>query len=83
MAVKAKKQDSSTEEVEWPFGKKNYILFGAALVVIVIGYILLGQGSMTLSPVLLTLGYCVLIPAAILWKNESEEIAEETPTDIE
>jgi len=83
MTAKEKRQDSSTDEVEWPFGKKNYILFGLALIVIVIGYVLLGEGSMTLSPVLLTLGYCVLIPAAILWKDEAAEQKTETPTDFE
>jgi uncharacterized membrane protein len=72
MAVKAKKtQIEAAEDIEWPFGKKNYILFAVALVVIILGYVTLGQGSMTLAPFLLVLGYCVLIPAAILWKDDA------------
>ena len=53
---------------EIPFGKKNYILFGIAALVIVGGYIALSKGSITLAPILLLLGYLVLIPMAILAK---------------
>lgn len=62
--------------VEWPFGSKNYILFGLAILVIVIGYFLLGSGSMTMAPILLVLGYCVLIPVAIMVRSGPEEEAE-------
>lgn len=48
------------------FGPLNYALFGAAILAIVIGYVLLSRGSITLAPILLILGYVVLIPAGIL-----------------
>ena len=44
------------------FGTKNYAALGAALVSIVIGFLLLSRGSITAAPVLLVLGYCVLVP---------------------
>lgn len=44
----------------------NAILFGAAVVVIVLGYVLLDHGSITAAPLLLVLGYVVLIPAGLL-----------------
>jgi len=47
-------------------GVVNAILFGAAIVVIVLGYILLDHGSITAAPLLLVLGYVVLIPAGLL-----------------
>jgi hypothetical protein len=50
-----------------PFGRTNYILIGAALVAIILGYIFLGSGSITLAPILLVLGYCVLFPVGIIW----------------
>ncbi len=53
---------------ELPFGKRNYVLFGAAAVVITVGYIALSRGSITLAPILLLLGYLVLIPWGILAK---------------
>ena len=38
----------------------------AAAVVLLIGYVDLWRGGETLAPILLVLGYCVLIPIAIL-----------------
>jgi hypothetical protein len=54
--------------VEIPFGKKNYVIFGLAALVILGGYILLSKGSITLAPIMLLLGYLVLIPIGILAK---------------
>ena len=49
-----------------PFTGKNYVLFAIGLFVIVLGYVTLGYGSITLAPILLVLGYCVIIPIAII-----------------
>jgi hypothetical protein len=54
--------------VEIPFGKKNYLIFGAAALVILAGYFFLSKGSITVAPILLLLGYLVLIPMGILAK---------------
>ncbi len=50
------------------FKPKNYIILGAGIVSIVVGFISLAQGSITLAPILLVLGFCVLIPVGILIK---------------
>jgi hypothetical protein len=47
------------------FGPRNYILLGAAVVSLAVGYWLLSRGSTTLAPVLLVLGYCVLFPVGL------------------
>jgi hypothetical protein len=47
-------------------GLVNAALLGGAAVVIVIGYVLLDHGSITAAPILLALGYAVLIPAGLL-----------------
>lgn len=66
---------------KWPFGRKNYILFGVALAVIVVGFVALSQGSTSLAPILLVAGYCVLVPWAILAKEkQAAESTGETPT---
>lgn len=59
-------------------GPLNLVLLGAALVCLVVGYVLLDRGSITAAPVLLVLGYAVLIPAGLLIgsrgrRSESEE----------
>jgi len=56
-------------DVDLTFGRKNYILFGLAALSIVAGYITLSTGSITLAPILLLLGYLVLIPWGILAKS--------------
>lgn len=47
-------------------GWTNAILAAAAVVVIVVGYVLLDHGSITAAPLLLAVGYVVLVPAALL-----------------
>lgn len=47
------------------FTTLNWALLGVAGVVIVVGYLSLAAGSTALAPVLLVLGYCVLVPLGI------------------
>ncbi|MGQ9678317.1 MAG: hypothetical protein ACUVUD_03450 [bacterium] len=46
--------------------KKNYLLLVAGLATIGAGFVALAQGSTTLAPFLLVVGYCVLVPLALL-----------------
>lgn len=74
MATPKKKNTDEQEKItRWPFGKKNYILFAVSLAVMVVGFIALGYGSMTLAPILLVLAYCVLMPLAIIIKDRPED----------
>ncbi|MEO6778500.1 MAG: hypothetical protein ABI194_03530 [Gemmatimonadaceae bacterium] len=45
---------------------RRMMWWGAAALVLVVGYADLWRGGETLAPVLLVLAYCVLIPVAIL-----------------
>jgi uncharacterized membrane protein len=60
-----------------PFTKINYQILGAGLLCIVLGYVALAQdpwnGSMPLvvAPILLVLGYCVVIPIGILFRKNT------------
>jgi hypothetical protein len=66
---------TSFEQLDLPFTRKNWAIFAVGLATIVVGYLLLsippadGFFSLTLAPILLILGYCVLIPVAILKKD--------------
>ena len=59
---------------KWPYKTKNYVLFGAGVFVIIVGYLTLYLGevdsfqSLVISPLLLLIGYLVLIPYALLYK---------------
>ena len=48
------------------FSAINGILGAAGILVVALGYFLLSQGSITLAPLLLVLGYVVLLPLAII-----------------
>lgn len=61
------KDKAIEEDKGLPFGSTNYILMGIALVFVIVGYILLGSGSITMAPILLVLGYCVFFPVGIIW----------------
>jgi len=92
MANKRKGQHARTVKKEsLPFSKENYVLFLIGLGLIAAGYIALAQPpwdsflSLTLAPILLVLGYLVVIPVAILYyrkkngqnKKEAEPATEE------
>lgn len=47
------------------FSVRNYVLLAAGLLAIVLGYVLLGAGDTVAAPLLLVLGYAVLIPLGI------------------
>ena len=64
-----------------PFTRKNYYIFFAGLAAIILGYITLGQGSITLAPILLVLGYCVIIPVAILYRGGNKTPSQPGATD--
>ena len=84
MAVKSKKNtNGQTEESKWPYGTKNYIFFAMAIIVIIIGFVTLGQGSITLAPLLLVVGYCILLPIALIIKGKPEENSQSSNTDIQ
>ncbi len=65
------------QERSWlPFGRRNKRWFAIAAGIILVGYVLLSIGphdsiwSLTLAPILLGTGYFVLIPTAILVRDE-------------
>jgi MYXO-CTERM domain-containing protein len=45
---------------------RPYLWWGLAALTLVAGYVDLARGGETLAPILLVLGYCVLVPLAIL-----------------
>ncbi len=64
------------------FSTKNYKLFALSAFLLIVGYILLGQGpvysfwSWKAAPVILVAVYCVLLPYAIIAhaKNEKKDL---------
>lgn len=46
--------------------KFNWKLFAGGMLSIVIGYLLLAANDITFAPILLVVGYCVLVPLSFL-----------------
>lgn len=53
-------------EAEASSRSRPLVWWGIALLVIIAGYADLARGGETIAPVLLVVGYCMLIPLAIL-----------------
>lgn len=72
--LQAKKQQ---KKASLPFTAENYYIFAAGLAIVLIGYICLatppvyGAISMTVAPVLLCLGYLIVIPASLLYRRKA------------
>tara|TARA_B110000459_G_scaffold144702_1_gene157646 strand:- start:215 stop:469 length:255 start_codon:yes stop_codon:yes gene_type:complete len=65
----------------WSFNNVNYLLFGLGLVLIILGYIVMGNGevnsfqSLTIAPIMLFLGYIVFIPASLIYRDKNLNIS--------
>ena len=70
-------KDSSEELFQgWFFEKENYVFFIAGIISVILGYIVMTTGetysfqSLYLAPVLLFVGYIILIPIALIYKKD-------------
>jgi hypothetical protein len=57
---------------EMPFERKNLVIIVAGILTVGLGYLVMGMSpvmsfaALTLSPIILVLGYCVIIPIGIM-----------------
>ena len=78
---KTKKSISSPFNIYWD--KKNYLLLALGIAVIIIGYVFMSMGSwnsfpsLFISPILLIIGYIIILPASILYMKKKEEVNKE------
>lgn len=56
-----------------PFTMINYVLFAVGLLDIVLGWFLLRGGHITVAPIMLIIGYCLIIPMAIIYRRKKPE----------
>ena len=78
--ARTESRSSSKKKVQvesLPFTKTNYQILGLGLLVIALGYVALAQqpwdGTMPLviAPILLVIGYCIVIPVGILYRKKN------------
>ena len=60
----------------WSFNKENYVFFIAGIISVILGYVVMAAGetnsfqSLSLAPVLLFVGYIILIPISLIYKKD-------------
>jgi len=75
---KSKLVKKAKTSIQFPLKRMNFLIIGAGILVIIIGYITLsgdkvdGFSQLTIAPVLLVLGYCVLIPVGIMYRKKEQ-----------
>ncbi|MBI3005261.1 MAG: hypothetical protein HYY49_07560 [Ignavibacteriales bacterium] len=85
LETKAAKKKTQSDHL--PFTKVNYQILLVGLIVIALGYYALSQepwdGTMPLvvAPILLVLGYCVIIPVGILYRKKQEAETAQTAAE--
>jgi len=66
-----------TKDDRLPLGRDNFRIIGIGLLVIVAGYIALLEGSvegflpLVVAPILLLIGYCVIVPIGIMYRKSA------------
>ena len=67
----------------WSFSSKNYLIFGIGLVLIILGYFIMVMGtvnsfqSLTLAPIMLFIGYIIIIPLALIYRDKSDKASSD------
>lgn len=73
----------SKKEKILPYTRENAVILLVGLAVVVAGYAALSKGpwnsfwSLTLAPILLVLGYCVIIPVGLIYQKKKPAQAVE------
>jgi multisubunit Na+/H+ antiporter MnhB subunit len=52
--------------MKFHFGKLNAILFIVGILFLIVGYIIMGTGDKTISPIMLVIAYAVIFPLSLL-----------------
>ncbi|MDZ7264276.1 MAG: DUF3098 domain-containing protein [candidate division KSB1 bacterium] len=78
--LKPKDRKKTAETI--PLERENFVIFFIGVLVLIVGYIFLAQGpatsfwSLTLAPILLVIGYCIIIPVAIVYRRRKAKAAD-------
>lgn len=74
--VKTRQAKKSRQDETFPLERENYIILAIGVLMIVVGYIALSEKSvdgtmpLVVAPLLLVLGYCVVVPLGIVFRRK-------------
>lgn len=81
--VKGKMARKGKRDETFPFERENYMILAVGLVLIILGYLALSEKTvegvlpLTVAPILLVIGYCVVIPIGIMYRRKTRDGAGE------
>ncbi|MFA5011327.1 MAG: hypothetical protein WC644_05175 [Ignavibacteria bacterium] len=79
--VKSKKSKQA-DTFHLSLTNRNYAIIGTGILLIILGYIFMSENSVdgflptVIAPILLVLGYIVIVPFGILFKDKSSKIED-------
>ena len=79
----AKKKTSKSKKAQWvhPWTKRQYMLIGGCVGIIIIGFLMMSVGidsgwdhplAVSVAPLVLVITYCVLVPLVIMFGGKSK-----------
>jgi len=75
-----KKEEKNIHLFEgWTFSKKNYVFGAIGLATIILAYFIMASGtvnsfrSLTLAPIMLFIGYLIIIPIALIYRDKKKQ----------
>lgn len=74
---RSRRPEKNRTKSQLPFTSHNYFIFGIGIIVLVFGYIFMSIGpvdsfwSLTLAPIVLVVGYVVIIPFSFLYHHKA------------
>lgn len=64
---------SDKEKKRLNLGKTNFAILILALILLVLGYIIMTQNEITVSPIILAIAYAIIIPFGLLYKPKNKD----------
>ena len=90
-SIKTKKHKREARHLHFAMTSKNYSIIGVGIALIILGYFFMSANSVdgflptVAAPILLIFGYCVVVPAGILYndKGVNQDVVEEIEVKTE
>jgi hypothetical protein len=85
---KTKGTKKQKQDEVFPLAKVNFAILGIGLLTIIIGYLSLSGNTvesfrqLTVAPILLVLGYCVIIPIGIMYRKKKPKVGAPTSSPV-
>ncbi len=83
MAIPNLRKANKPRQWHFPWTQRDLVMLGIGLVTIVVGYLLMSTGmgvdnwanplAVSVAPVVLVIGYCVIIPLAIMFGGKTKQ----------